>query len=55
MESGYKILWTNHALNELANTYEYLEIHFAYIELQRLSVEISSFFSNRQHPDKTNL
>lgn len=40
MESGYRILWTDHALNELAVTYEYLEIHFTKRELKRLSTEI---------------
>ena len=25
MVSGYKILWTDHALKELAKTYEHLE------------------------------
>ena len=40
MESGYKILWTDHALRELADTYEYLEIHFTEPELKKLSAEI---------------
>ena len=40
MENGYKILWTDHALSELAKTYEYLEIHFTKRELTILSVEI---------------
>lgn len=40
MENGYKILWTDHALSELANTYEYLEVHFTEKELRKLSVEI---------------
>lgn len=40
MENGYKILWTDHALNELANTYEYLEAHFTEKELKKLSTEI---------------
>ncbi len=40
MESGYKILWTNHALNELKKTYEYLEENFADKELRKLSSEI---------------
>ena len=99
MVSGYKILWTNHALKELKQTYEYLEIHFTSRELEKLSselehtlklisqnpelfpicdsrkirkvvilkfnslyyrvhnnqVEILSFFSNRQHPNKRKL
>ena len=40
MKSGYKILWTEHALNELANTYEYLELHFTEKELKKLSFEL---------------
>jgi hypothetical protein len=28
MESGYKILWTDHALSELSKTYNYLEANF---------------------------
>lgn len=96
MESGYKILWTDHALKELVETYDYLETHFTEREMRKLSteidktlklisrnpslfplsefkevrrvvimkfntmyyrekentVEILSFFSNRQNPDK---
>ncbi|MFS4417885.1 type II toxin-antitoxin system RelE/ParE family toxin [Maribacter sp. 2307ULW6-5] len=96
MKSGCKILWTEHALNELYDTYEYLELHFTERELKNLSteldrtlslisqnpylfpiselegfrrvvvkefntlyyrekgdyIEILSFFSNRQNPDK---
>ncbi|NJX15958.1 type II toxin-antitoxin system RelE/ParE family toxin [Tamlana crocina] len=40
MESGYKIFWTNHALKELASTYEYLETNFTKKELNKLSQEI---------------
>ena len=40
MKSGYKILWTDHALKELAKTYEYLEKNFTGKELKKLSVEI---------------
>ena len=40
MESGYKILWTDHALEELAKTFEYLETHFTNKEIKKLSVEI---------------
>ena len=96
MKSGYKILWTDHALNELKKTIEYLEMNFSEKELKRLAqkiesttelisqnpklftksdkkevfrvtilkfntmyyrikedtIEILSFFSNRQNPDK---
>ena len=40
MESGSRILWTDHALIELADTYEYLEINFTKKELKALSNEI---------------
>ncbi|WP_410530002.1 type II toxin-antitoxin system RelE/ParE family toxin [Winogradskyella sp. SM1960] len=40
MENGYNILWTDHALSELAKTYEYLELHFTNRELIKLSIEI---------------
>jgi plasmid stabilization system protein ParE len=40
MESGYKIQWTDFALKELADTYEYLELNFSKKELNKLSVEI---------------
>lgn len=41
MENGYNIFWTNHALNELANTYQYLETYFTKRELKKLSEEIN--------------
>lgn len=40
MESGYKILWTDHALKELAETYDYLEKNFTEYEIRKLSTEI---------------
>lgn len=40
MKSGFKIFWTNHALTELNQTFEYLEENFTQKELQRLSAEI---------------
>ena len=99
MPSGYKIFWTDHALRELTDTYEYLEVYFTERELKKLSseidrtlrlisqnpnlfplseskgvrrvvvrkfntmyyrekgncLEILSFFSNRQSPDKRKL
>lgn len=45
MGNGCKILWTDHALNELAETYEYLERHFTARELKNLSVEIDNILS----------
>jgi len=96
MKSGYKILWTDFAIDELQKVIEYLEINFSEKELKRLAqkiesttelisqnpklfsksdkkevfrvtilkfntmyyrikddtIEILSFFSNRQNPDK---
>ena len=40
MGNIYKILWTDHALWELNNTYEYLELHFSETELQKLTKEL---------------
>lgn len=40
MKSGYNIFWTENALNELSNTYKYLELNFTKIELQKLSSEL---------------
>lgn len=99
MGNGYKIRWTPNALEELADTIEYLENNFTDKEINRLAIkiediinliaqnpelfqesetknirrviilkfntmyyrinddeiEILSFFSNRQSPDKTEL
>ena len=100
MESGYKILWTDHALFELESTLQYIESNFSKKELRNISkqidsiiylisinpylfqesenkkgvrkavilkynsmyyrvmndtIEILSFFSNRQNPDKVEL
>jgi len=52
MESGYKILWTDHALNELANTYKYLELNFTERELRELSKGIDKTLKLiSQNPD----
>ncbi len=100
MRNGYKILWTDHALIELAATVTYLDTNFSEKELAKLAneiekttrlistnpflfsetqtktgvrrvnvaryntlyyrikndtVEILSFFSNRQNPDNLSL
>ena len=39
MENGYEILWSDYALKELAETYEYLETYFSEKELLKLSKE----------------
>ena len=100
MKNGYKILWTENALEELENTIDYLQKNFSEKEIKKLAtavekmiatiahnpytfsqtyfkesvrkvvvtryntlyyqikndnVEILSFFSNRQSPDKVKL
>jgi plasmid stabilization system protein ParE len=40
MEDGYKIFWTELALEELKATFEYLEDRFSEKETQRLAKEI---------------
>lgn len=45
MKSGYKIDWTDHALMELAETYEYLEENWAEREMRNLSNEIERTLS----------
>ena len=42
MNNGYKIYWTDHALNELAKTIEYLEEHFTDKEIRKLALKIES-------------
>lgn len=100
MKSGYRIKWTDNALSELQNTFEFLEKNWTEKELSKLakeldrtikliaenpnifplsdkknirkaivrklntvyyrkmkddSIEILSFFSNRQNPNKRNI
>jgi plasmid stabilization system protein ParE len=42
MKSGYNILWTDHALEELESTIKYLETNFTVKELEKLSQKIDS-------------
>lgn len=42
MKSGYEILWTNHALQELDKAFEYLETNFSAKELKRLAQKTES-------------
>ena len=42
MKNGYKILWTDHALEELAQTISYLEHFFTEKEIKNLSQRIES-------------
>jgi len=46
MTSGYKVLWTDHALKELEETVEYLELNFSDVEIARLAKLIESTISN---------
>jgi len=45
MKSGYKIFWTNNALDELEKTIEYLETNFTRKELEKLSQKIENIVS----------
>ena len=40
MKNGYRIEWTDNALDELRKTYEYLEANWTKKELKNLSSEI---------------
>lgn len=42
MKNGYKIHWTDNALNELAKTIEYLEKNFTDKEIRKLALKIES-------------
>lgn len=37
MKNGYKILWTDNAIEELKKTVAYLELHWSEKELQNLA------------------
>jgi plasmid stabilization system protein ParE len=41
MESGYKILWTDHALKELDKTYDYLKTHFTEREMKSYQLKLT--------------
>ena len=42
MESGHKILWTDHALEELKRTVQYLESNFSNRDIDRLADKIET-------------
>ncbi|HCA58572.1 MAG TPA: hypothetical protein DEP46_11370 [Blastocatellia bacterium] len=46
MRSGYRILWTDHALDELERTIEYLQLNFSDAEISRLAKAIESTIRN---------
>ncbi len=45
MKSGYKVEWTDHALSELKQTYQYLEENWTSKELTKLSLDIERTIS----------
>ena len=45
MKSGYRIEWTDHALNELSETFEFVEKHWTEKELEKLSNKIEEILS----------
>ena len=51
MESGYRVAWTDHALDELNQTFQYLELNFSEKEIDYLAKTIESVLRNTsQHP-----
>jgi plasmid stabilization system protein ParE len=40
MPNGYKVVWTNHALNELGAAFTYIEENFTNKEARALALEI---------------
>lgn len=42
MKSGYKVAWTDHALEELSETFQYLQLNFSEKEISRLANKIES-------------
>lgn len=42
MVNGYNILWTDHALNELSNTIEYLEENWTKKDLKNFAVKLDN-------------
>ena len=45
MKSGYRIEWTNHALKELSETFEFVEKNWTEKELETLSRKIEKTIS----------
>ncbi len=46
MKSGYRILWSDHALDELERTVEYLQLNFSDAEITSLAKAVESTISN---------
>jgi plasmid stabilization system protein ParE len=40
MKSGYKVVWTEHAISELKETIEYLENNWSESELKKFSIKL---------------
>ena len=52
MKSGYKIAWTDHALAELSQTFQYLELNFSEKEIVHLGNKIDAVLSYiSQYPE----
>lgn len=49
MKNGYRIVWTNHSLNELPNTIHYLEENWTVKELQNLATKNEEVISLISH------
>jgi plasmid stabilization system protein ParE len=41
MKNGYKLVWTNHALSELAETLNYLELNWSVKDLKKFSSDLN--------------
>ncbi len=51
MRSGYRVLWTDHALDELEEAVRYLRINFSDAEISRLAKSIESTINQiTRHP-----
>ena len=46
MKSGYKVVWTDHALEELDQTIGYLQVNFSEKEINRLASRIEAVLSS---------
>lgn len=52
MKSGYKLLWTDHALAELESAFQYVEANFSEKELKSLASELDKVLALiRQNPN----
>ncbi len=46
MKSGYRVLWTDHALEELEKAVEYLQSNFTDVEITRFARAVESTLSH---------